>query len=91
MACVDMIAAMAERPVPSYSHRCVGSWQDEEAWGKCEDGQVELSRLSSDLTNDPEVIRVKELFVKYCARYERPRNPVKRNPKASDQSWPGAR
>ena len=34
---------------------------------------------------DPEVIRVKELFVKYCARYERPRNPVKRETKEPRQ------
>ncbi len=79
MAWVDMLAAMAERPVPSYYRGGAGSWQDDDARQKCEAGQEELSRLSRDLGNDPEVIRVKELFVKYCARYERPRNPVKRD------------
>jgi hypothetical protein len=88
-----MLAEMAARPVPggSYTHRrSPGSWQDPEGWRKCEEGRRELDRLAEKVAEDGEIKRVKELFEKYCARYERPRQPVKRKIAAPDDSWPGA-
>ena len=40
---------------------------------------------------DGEVRRVGALWDKFCARYERPRNPVRRTPQGVQDSWPGAR
>ncbi|MCP4676406.1 MAG: VWA domain-containing protein [Deltaproteobacteria bacterium] len=93
MTWIDMLAQMAARPVPPSYRRGgqAGGLEDAEGWGKCEDGKSELARLSSDVKNDPEIRRIQELWEKYCARYERPRNPVKRQIVAPNDSWPSAK
>ncbi|MCP4599457.1 MAG: VWA domain-containing protein [Proteobacteria bacterium] len=98
MAWIDMLAQMAERS-GSHIRRAhihhrnnrIGSWKDTDGWHKCEDGKKELDRLSKDVSDDPEVRRVIELWEKCCARYERPRNPVKRRLVPKNDSWPGAK
>jgi Ca-activated chloride channel family protein len=92
MAWIDMLAAMAARPTPPVWREAPGMWEDEEAFGLCEDGAAELSRLAEplgDRAGDPEIRRVFELWDRYCSRYERPRHPVKREI-AAPEGWPGA-
>lgn len=90
MAWIDMLAQMASRPTPSrYSYNAEG-WLDAEGWTRCNEGRQELSRLAAPVKNDREVRRVMELWEKYCSRYERPRNPVKRQVVGMEESWPGA-
>jgi Ca-activated chloride channel family protein len=90
MAWVDLLAEMAARPVQSYGMYAEGSWQDEEGWNRCEQGRQMLSDMSRDISLDPEVTRVQQLFDKYCARYERPRHPTRRQIAVPDSSWPAA-
>jgi hypothetical protein len=90
MAWVDMLAQMAARPTPAVYDSYEGAWQDPEGWQACEDGRDELARLSEGLENDPESKRVAQLWDKFCSRFERPRNPVKRKIAAPDSAWPGA-
>jgi hypothetical protein len=93
MAWIDMLAQMATRPF-AMSYRYVGgpgSVQDADGWQKCRYGSDELARLSKNVANDPEVRRVLELWEKFCARFERPRNPVKREIAPQEDSWPGAK
>lgn len=93
MAWIDMLAEMADRTLPPatyYHRRTPGSWPDPGGWARCEDGRKELKRLSEAVLDDPEIQRVVDLWEKYCARYERPRNPVKRRIAVPDDSWPGA-
>jgi hypothetical protein len=90
MAWIDMLAELAARPAPLVFGRKEGSWQDADGWQRCEEGRAELDRLSADVSYDNEVRRVKSLFDKYCARYDRPRNPVRRHRDPQNQSWPGA-
>ena len=57
MAWIDMLAAMAARPTPPVWREAPGMWEDEEAFGLCEDGAAELSRLAEplgDRAGDPE-------------------------------------
>jgi Ca-activated chloride channel homolog len=92
MTWIDMLAAMAARPVPPgvYHRSSAGAWQDPDGWQRCEDGEKELEKLARNVADDPEIGRVKVLWNKYCARYERPRHPVRRKIAVPDDSWPGA-
>jgi hypothetical protein len=93
MAWIDMLAQMAARPMPM-GYRYVGrpgALRDVDGWQKCKNGSDELDRLSQNIKNDPEVRRVIELWEKFCARFERPRNPIKREIVPADDSWPGAK
>lgn len=90
MRFIDGLAWMSTRPVPAGSRGAPSSWSDEESYGACAQGRDDLQRLAAGLENDPEVRRVLGLWDKYCARYERPRNPVRRRPVAPDDRWPGA-
>ncbi len=90
MTWVDLLAAMAERPQQYYDYYAEGSWQDEEGWNRCENGKQMLNSMAADLSYDPEVTRVRQLFDKYCARFERPRHPNRRAVTPPDGSWPGA-
>jgi len=90
MAWIDMLAQMAARPTPAVYNSYEGAWQDPEGWQACEDGREELGKLAEGLENDPESRRVAELWDKFCSRFERPRNPVKRKIAAPESSWPGA-
>ncbi|MFO8073850.1 MAG: VWA domain-containing protein [Polyangia bacterium] len=92
MAWIDLLAAMAARPLPPVYRRAEGMWEDAEGWRLCEDGRAELERLAGpllEMRDDREVRRVLGLWDKYCARYDRPRNPVKRR-LPPGESWPGA-
>jgi len=91
MAWVDLLAQMATRPVPAVYRYAKGAWEDADAWQACEDGRRELERLAEGLEGDGEARRVLDLWEKHCARYERPRNPVKRRPVVQEDSWPSAR
>jgi Ca-activated chloride channel family protein len=91
MTFIDMLAQMAARPISHGTYRnTAGSWQDPDGWTLCQDGGEELNHLAKDIAGDGEVQRVLELWQKYCARYERPRHPVKRQIIPGDDSWPGA-
>jgi hypothetical protein len=90
MAWVDMLAQMAARPVPPMYGYAEGSWEDAEGWQACDEGRRELERLAEGLGNDGETTRVLDLWDKYCSRYERPRNPVKREIVPPGGGWPGA-
>jgi len=90
MAWVDMLAQAAMRPIPAMYSAYAGAWQDPDGWQACEDGRDELRRLGEGLESDPESQRVLELWGKFCSRFERPRNPVKRQFAQPPPSWPGA-
>ena len=91
MTFIDMLAQMAARPISHGSYRNnAGSWQDPDGWTLCQNGGEELTSLAQDISDDGEVQRVLQLWQKYCARYERPRDPVKRQIIPGDDSWPGA-
>lgn len=90
MAWIDLLAQMAARPVPPVYRNVAGAWEDADGWQACADGREELERLSEGLEGDSETTRVLDLWEKYCSRYERPRNPVKRQVVRPDSSWPGA-
>ena len=85
----DRLAQMATRPMPSGRGLLAGSWDDPEGWQACDTGRTELGALAQGLS-DPETARVLSLWDKFCSRYERPRNPVRRDPVAPVQAWPGA-
>ncbi len=91
MAWVDLLAQMAARPIPSMYSYSLGEWDDPDGWNACEDGRVELGKLYEGLEDDGESTRVIDLWEKYCSRYERPRNPVKRQIVKTDDSWPSAK
>jgi hypothetical protein len=86
----DRLAQMATRPMPATRGLLAGSWDDADGWQACETGRTDLAALASGLS-DPESARVLSLWDKYCSRYERPRNPVRRDPLAPAEAWPGAR
>lgn len=88
MRFIDGLLWMASRPEPSGWARRAGSWEDGEAYAECETGREELDRLAEGIDDDPEVRRVVSLWDKYCSRYERPRQPVRRSP--PKRGWPGA-
>ena len=90
MAWVDLLTEMAARPQQYYGRYAEGSWQDEAGWQRCEEGRRMLTDMSRDIATDGQVMRVMELFEKYCARFERPRHPVRRKIAAPEGSWPGA-
>ncbi len=85
---VDGLAWMASRPTSRGWGHGAGRWDDEQAWETCEQGRTDLRRMSQPVTDDPEVRRVLGLWDKYCARYSRPRQPVRRP--AADDTWPSA-
>ncbi|MCA9719292.1 MAG: VWA domain-containing protein [Myxococcales bacterium] len=89
MRWADGLSEMAMRPLPS-GFGGAGSWSDESGWQRCDDIKVELRDMSVGIA-DGEVRRVGALWDKFCARYERPRNPVRRTPQGVQDSWPGAR
>ena len=86
----DRLAQLATRPQPTGRGTMEGTWDDPEGWQACDTGRAELGQLAQG-NGDPEVARVLSLWDKFCSRYERPRNPVRRDPAASPGAWPGAR
>ncbi|MCP4675502.1 MAG: VWA domain-containing protein [Deltaproteobacteria bacterium] len=98
MAWIDLLAMMAARPSGLFQST-IGGWVDAEGWSKCEEGRGEIAGLAEGIERDAEVKRVLDLWNKFCSRYERPRNPVRRQigrqpirrraVQPSD-SWPGA-
>ena len=91
MAWIDMLAAMAARPMPAVYRAAEGMWEDADGYRLCQDGAVELERLAEPLGEraaDPEIRRVFELWDRYCSRYERPRSPVRRKV-MPPEGWPG--
>lgn len=90
MAWIDLLAQMAARPVPPVYDYSMGAWEDADGWNACDDGTKELERLADGLKSDQETVRVLDLWEKYCSRFERPRNPVKRQVVRPKGSWPGA-
>ncbi|MEZ4429338.1 MAG: VWA domain-containing protein [Nannocystaceae bacterium] len=89
MRWADGLAEMSMRPLPSSRFGGAGTWIDDDGWGRCQEIGGELRTLSVGLA-DREVARVNQLWEKFCARYERPRNPVRRTPQTQQDSWPGA-
>ncbi|MEM6995632.1 MAG: VWA domain-containing protein [Myxococcota bacterium] len=85
---VDGLAWMASRPTSRAWGAGAGRWDDERAFETCEQGRADLDRMSRPIADDPEVRRVLGLWDKYCARYSRPRNPVRRAP--AEDTWPSA-
>ncbi len=85
----DRLAQLATRPMPAGRGLMAGSWEDPDGWQACDTGRSELGALAQGLT-DPESARVLSLWDKFCSRYERPRNPVRRDPVAAPAAWPGA-
>ncbi|HEY8378718.1 MAG TPA: VWA domain-containing protein, partial [Nannocystis sp.] len=90
MAWADRLALLASRPRPAGSGAIAGGWIDADGWQQCEQGKAELRELAQGM-DDPEVTRVLSLWDKFCARYERPRNPTRRTPVADQSGWPSAR
>lgn len=85
----DRLAQLATRPMPTGRGLMAGSWEDPDGWQACDTGRTELGALAQGMT-DPESARVLSLWDKFCSRYERPRNPVRRDPVAAPAAWPGA-
>jgi Ca-activated chloride channel family protein len=92
MRFIDGLAWMARRsPDSGYGSPRVGapgSYDDPEAFAECERGHEDLSVMAAGIDDDPEVGRVRGLWERYCSRFERPRNPVRRA--APPDAWPGA-
>ena len=86
----DRLAQLATRPQPPGRGVMAESWDDPQGWQACDTGRGELSALAQGMS-DPETSRVLGLWDKFCARYERPRHPVRREPAAQPSAWPGAR
>jgi Ca-activated chloride channel family protein len=86
----DRLAMLANRPAPSGRGVMAGSWDDPDGWQACDAGRTELATIATGLS-DPESSRVLALWDKFCSRYERPRNPVRREPGVQQDAWPGAR
>jgi von Willebrand factor type A domain len=87
---VDGLASMAARPLPSSWGTERGSWIDEDASAMCEQGRVDLQRMSSGIEGDPEVKRVNSLWDHYCARFDRPRQGGAIRRASPQQGWPAA-
>ncbi|MBA3545415.1 MAG: VWA domain-containing protein [Nannocystis sp.] len=85
----DRLAQLATRPMPAGRGLMAGTWEDPDGWQACDTGRTELGALAQGMT-DPESARVLSLWDKFCSRYERPRNPVRRDPVAAPAAWPGA-
>lgn len=85
----DRLALMATRPQPMGSGPIAGGWVDPDGFQQCEQGKADLRDMAQGM-NDPEVTRVLSLWDKYCARFEQPRNPVRRVPAADQGGWPSA-
>jgi len=85
----DRLAMLAQRPAPYNRGAVAGSWEDPEGWQACDQGRTELGAIAQGM-NDPEANRVLSLWDKYCSRYERPRNPVKRVVGEQPNAWPSA-
>jgi Ca-activated chloride channel family protein len=91
MTWIDLIAQMAQSSQATNTYGRPGGWDDPAAFARCEQGTAQLDRLSSDIGQDPEVRRVLGLWSKFCSRYERPRQPVRRQIAAPPpDAWPGA-
>lgn len=90
MAWADRLALMASRPQPIGTAPVAGAWIDADGWQQCEQGKADLRDMAQGM-NDPEVTRVVSLWDKFCARYEQPRNPVRRTPASGPDAWPSAR
>ncbi len=86
---VDSMAELASRPNPGGFRNHLGGWVDDGGWTRCEEVRMQLQQQGQGLS-DPEVPRVLKLWEQYCARYERPRNPVRRTPQPTRDAWPGA-
>jgi hypothetical protein len=86
----DRLAMLAQRPTPYTRGAVAGSWEDPDGWQACDQGRTDLNAMAQGLS-DPEATRVLSLWDKYCSRYERPRNPVRREIGAQPgDAWPGA-
>ncbi|WAS90108.1 vWA domain-containing protein [Nannocystis punicea] len=90
IAWADRLALMASRPQPIGTAPVAGAWIDADGWQQCEQGKADLRDMAQGM-NDPEVTRVVSLWDKFCSRYERPRNPVRRTPASGPDAWPSAR
>lgn len=90
MTWIDLISALAMRQPPKVYRYKADSHSDPEAWQLCEDGRALLQQRAQHLSSDAETTRVLQLFDKYCSRFERPRNPVKRQVETPTPSWPSA-
>jgi hypothetical protein len=91
MTWIDLIAQMASSSgATTYDGRAQGL-DDPSAYQRCEQGAAQLDRLSADIAQDLEVRRVLGLWSKFCARYERPRQPVRRQiASPPSDAWPEA-
>lgn len=85
----DRLAQLASRPPPPGRGLMAGSWDDPDGWQACDAGRADLGAMAQSMS-DPEATRVLALWDKFCSRYERPRNPVRRDPSVAPQAWPGA-
>ncbi len=74
---VSLLHEMAERPVPSSHPSRPDTWNDAKGWQICLDGLKDLARMSAGLRQDKEARQVTSLWNKYCARFRKPRNPLR--------------
>jgi len=79
MRWVDGLALVGARTAPRRSGRGAGSWVDQEGYRLCQKTRGELIELGSGLP-EADTEPIISLWDKYCSRYERPRNPKKRDP-----------
>jgi hypothetical protein len=87
MRFIDGLAELAARP-RQYG-TAPGSWEDSDAYALCDAGRQDLTRLADPLAEDLEARRVVALWDRYCSRYERSREPVRR-PRPAQTGWPSA-
>ncbi|MBK6921836.1 MAG: VWA domain-containing protein [Deltaproteobacteria bacterium] len=85
---IDGLAAMAARPLPNSWSNARESWQDPDAFASCDAGRNELRQMSSGLEGDAEVQRVTGLWDRYCSRFQRTSQAVRRA--SPEQGWPAA-
>jgi hypothetical protein len=87
MRFIDGLAELGARP-RQYG-TAPGSWEDSDAYALCDAGRQDLTRLADPLAEDLEARRVVALWDRYCSRYERSREPVRR-PRPAQTGWPSA-
>jgi Ca-activated chloride channel family protein len=89
MSFIDGLADTVQSS-PERSDYRAGGWVDSSAARQCSRGRASLAEQAQPFARDPEVQRVVALWDKYCSRYDRAREPVRRTPPRGHDVWPSA-
>ncbi|MEZ4450636.1 MAG: VWA domain-containing protein [Nannocystaceae bacterium] len=88
---VEGLQSLASRPPPPGYRTYAGGWNDYGGWQICDEVSNHLERQAQSLASDSEATRVRGLWAKFCARYDRPSQPASQPVEAQPQGWPSAK